>query len=96
MCETKPPHKQYVRREAAEGDADRSPQVARKTPPRIWSLAQDATVRRHDLAADFHHAPPLFTFEYASSFVSERFEMFRKTKILAVIHRTIDHGRLSA
>src|SRR5689334_10998738 len=27
---------------------------------------------------------------------SERFEPFRKTKILAVIDRTIDHGRLSA
>src|ERR1043165_1529180 len=33
---------------------------------------------------------------YASSSVSECFELFRKTKILAVIHRAIDHGGLSA
>lgn len=48
------------------------------------------------LAANVHPAPPSSSMGYISSCGSERFELLRKTKILAVIHRAIDHGRLSA
>lgn len=38
-------HKQCVKREMG-GETDRSPQLARKAPPSIWSLSQDATAGR--------------------------------------------------
>jgi len=47
MCAAKPPHKQCVRISGLGSDADRSQQVARKTPLDIWSLSQDATEKRH-------------------------------------------------
>src|SRR5262249_20921437 len=63
-----------------------------KDPAEILVTGARCHREEHEQAENFYAVCSLTC---ASSCVSECFEMFRKTKIPAVIHRAIDHGWLS-
>src|SRR5215510_6295007 len=86
-CAAIPPHKQCVKK---EGEKDRRQITAsgEKNPAEnLLTVARRHRERTH---------PPFLIPGSGSSCSSERFEVFRKTKILVVVHRTIDHRRFSA